>query len=263
VNYSNYDFIKFDRSEGVLTVKLNRPGARNATDQYLHKELSRVFADIAQDKKTRAVILTGAGSAFCAGGDLKHGLNMNREQTDSMTEEGRKIIMDILDVPQPIIAAVNVYAMGLGATLALFCDFVIASENAVFADTHVTAGYVAGDGGAAIWPLLLGINNAKAFLLTGDWLTAAAAKEIGLIRDVVPADLLMAHAQTMATRMATGPRMAIEGTKLTINRLLRNAVEATLDYGIQKEKECMLVSNDTVEALSAFVEKRAPVFDGT
>jgi len=263
VNYSNYDFIKFDRSEGVLTVKLNRPGARNATDQYLHKELSRVFADIAQDKKTRAVILTGAGSAFCAGGDLKHGLNMNREQTDSMTEEGRKIIMDILDVPQPIIAAVNGYAMGLGATLALFCDFVIASENAVFADTHVTAGYVAGDGGAAIWPLLLGINNAKAFLLTGDWLTAAAAKEIGLIRDVVPADLLMAHAQTMATRMATGPRMAIEGTKLTINRLLRNAVEATLDYGIQKEKECMLVSNDTVEALSAFVEKRAPVFDGT
>ncbi len=263
MNYSNYDFIKFDRSEGVLTVKLNRPGARNATDQYLHKELSRVFADIAQDKKTRAVILTGAGSAFCAGGDLKHGLNMNREQTDSMTEEGRKIIMDILDVPQPIIAAVNGYAMGLGATLALFCDFVIASENAVFADTHVTAGYVAGDGGAAIWPLLLGINNAKAFLLTGDWLTAAAAKEIGLIRDVVPADLLMAHAQTMATRMATGPRMAIEGTKLTINRLLRNAVEATLDYGIQKEKECMLVSNDTVEALSAFVEKRAPVFDGT
>ena len=188
---------------------------------------------------------------------------MNREQTDAMTEEGRKIIMDILDVPQPIIAAVNGYAMGLGATLALFCDFVIASENAVFADTHVTAGYVAGDGGAAIWPLLLGINNAKAFLLTGDWLTAAAAKEIGLIRDVVSADLLMTHAQTMATRMATGPRMAIEGTKLTINRLLRNAVEATLDYGIQKEKECMLVSNDTVEALSAFVEKRAPVFDGT
>ena len=263
MDYSNYDFIKFDRSEGVLTVTLDRPGARNATDQYLHKELSRVFADIAQDKLTRAVILTGAGSAFCAGGDLKHGLNMNREQTDAMTEEGRKIIMDILDVPQPIIAAVNGYAMGLGATLALFCDFVIASENAVFADTHVTAGYVAGDGGAAIWPLLLGINNAKAFLLTGDWLTAAAAKEIGLIRDVVSADLLMTHAQTMATRMATGPRMAIEGTKLTINRLLRNAVEATLDYGIQKEKECMLVSNDTVEALSAFVEKRAPVFDGT
>ena len=264
MNYSNYDFIKFDRSEGVLTVKLNRPGARNATDQYLHKELSRVFADIAQDKKTRAVILTGAGSAFCAGGDLKHGLNMNREQTDSMTEEGRKIIMDILDVPQPIIAAVNGYAMGLGATLALFCDFVIASENAVFADTHVTAGYVAGDGGAAIWPLLLGINNAKAFLLTGDWLTAAAAKEIGLIRDVVPADLLMgACADYGDANGQPDHDMAIEGTKLTINRLLRNAVEATLDYGIQKEKECMLVSNDTVEALSAFVEKRAPVFDGT
>ena len=263
MNYEDYDFIKFYRSNGVLTVTLDRPEARNATDQYLHKELSRVFADIAQDKLTRAVILTGAGSAFCAGGDLKHALTMNREQIDAMTEEGRKIIMDILDVPQPIIAAVNGYAMGLGSTLALFCDFVIASENAVFADTHVTAGYVAGDGGAAIWPLLLGINNAKEFLLTGDRLTAEEAKDIGLIRHVVASDMLMTKAQETATRMSTGPRMAIEGTKLTINRLLRQAVEATLDYGIQKEKECMLVSNDTTEALTAFVEKRKPAFSGT
>jgi enoyl-CoA hydratase len=152
--------------------------------------------------------------------------------------------------------------MGLGSTLALFCDFVIASEHAVFADTHVTAGYVAGDGGAAIWPLLLGINNAKEFLLTGDRLTAKEAKDIGLIRHVEPADLLMTRAHEIATRMANGPRMAIEGTKLTINRLLRHAVEATLDYGIQKEKECMLVSTDTVEALSAFVDKRKPAFTG-
>ena len=148
MKYENYENIIFDRSAGVLTVTLNRPEARNATDERLHKELSRVFADIAQDKETRAVILTGSGSAFCAGGDLKHGLNMNRDQTDAMVEEGRKIIMDILEVPQPVIAAVNGYAMGLGATLALFCDIVVASEEAVFADTHVVAGYVAGDGGA-------------------------------------------------------------------------------------------------------------------
>ncbi len=262
MHYENYENITFDRSQGVLTVTLNRPGALNATDERLHRELSQVFADIAQDKETRAVVLTGAGSAFCAGGDLKHGLSMNRDQTDAMVEEGHKIIMDILEVPQPIVAAVNGYAMGLGATLALFCDIVVASEEAVFADTHVVAGYVAGDGGAAIWPWLIGANNAKEFLMTGDRLTAAEAKDIGLIRHVVPPSELMAVAQEKALRLASGPRMAIEGTKMTINRLLRQAVEATLDYGLLKEKECMLVSEDCVEALSAFAEKRKPVFTG-
>ena len=262
MDYQDYEFIKFDRTDSVLTVTLNRPDARNATNEHLHRELSQVFADIAQDKATRAVVLTGAGSAFCAGGDLKHGLSMNREQTDAMVEEGHKIIMDILEVPQPIIAAVNGYAMGLGSTLALFCDIVVASERAVFADTHVIAGYVAGDGGAAIWPLLVGINNAKEFLLTGDRLTAAEAKDIGLIRHVVSPDALLTTAHRFANRLANGPRMAIEGTKLTINRLLRQAVDSTLDYGMLKEKECMLVSEDTVEALTAFAEKRTPVFSG-
>ena len=262
MHYENYEHIAFERSGSVLTVTLNRPEALNATNERLHKELSRVFADIAQDKATRSVILTGAGKAFCAGGDLKHGLSMNRAQTDAMVEEGRKIILDILEVPQPIIAAVNGYAMGLGATLALFCDTVIAAENAVFADTHVIAGYVAGDGGAAIWPWLVGINNAKEFLMTGDRLSAAEAREIGLIRHVVPADQLMPEARKRADRLASGPRMAIEGTKATINRVLRQAVEASLDYGLQKEKECMLVSEDCVEALSAFVDKRRPLYTG-
>ena len=262
MQYENYENIIFDRSAGVLTVTLNRPEARNATDERLHKELSRVFADIAQDKETRAVILTGSGSAFCAGGDLKHGLNMNRDQTDAMVEEGRKLIMDILEVPQPLVAAVNGYAMGLGATLALFCDIVVASEEAVFADTHVVAGYVAGDGGAAIWPVLIGANSAKEFLMTGDRLSAQEAREIGLIRHVVTAEDLMIEARSKAERLANGPRMAIEGTKMTINRLLRQAVDATLDYGLQKEKECMLVSEDCVEALTAFSEKRKPVFTG-
>ena len=232
MHYENYENISFDRTDGVLTVTLNRPHALNATDESLHRELSQVFADIAQDKETRAVILTGAGSAFCAGGDLKHGLSMNRDQTDAMVEEGHKIIMDILEVPQPMIAAVNGYAMGLGATLALFCDIVVASQDAVFADTHVVAGYVAGDGGAAIWPWLIGANNAKEFLMTGDRLTAAEAKDIGLIRHVVPARELMAVAQSKAVRLANGPRMAIEGTKMTINRLLRQAVDATLDLSL-------------------------------
>ena len=105
-HYGKYQHITFDRSDdGVLTVTLNRPEALNAADEMLHRELSWVFADIARDKATRAVVLTGAGKAFCAGGDLKHGLSMDREQTDAMVEEGRKIILDILEVPQPIIAA--------------------------------------------------------------------------------------------------------------------------------------------------------------
>ena len=160
MQYENYNNISFDRVERVLTVTLNRPDALNATDEQLHKELSRVFADIPQDKDAQAVILTGAGKAFCDGGDLKHGLSMNRDQTDAMVEEGRKIILDILEVPQPIVAAVNGYAMGLGATLALVCDIVVASQEAEIADTHVVAGFVAGAGCAAIWPWLIGANNA-------------------------------------------------------------------------------------------------------
>ena len=260
--YEKYRHVAFARSGGVLTVTLNRPEALNATDELLHRELSWVFADIARDKETRAVVLTGAGKAFCAGGDLKHGLSMNTQQTDAMVEEGRKIILDILEVPQPIIAAVNGYAMGLGATLALFSDIVVAAEEAVFADTHVIAGYVAGDGGAAIWPLLVGMHNAKEFLMTGDRLTAEEAKELGLIRHVVRAADLLKVAHAKAERLATGPRMAIEGTKQTLNCLLRRAVDATLDYGLLREKQCMQVSEDCEEALSAFAEKRQPVFKG-
>jgi len=262
MDYSHYTSITFSRDQGVLIVTLNRPDALNATDERLHRELSEVFADIARDKETRAVILTGAGSAFCAGGDLKHGLSMDRAQTDAMVEEGRKIITDLLEVPQPIIAAVNGYAMGLGATLALFSDIVIASEKAVFADTHVLAGYVAGDGGAAIWPWLVGVANAKEFLMTGERLTAAEARDIGLIRHVVAPDELMDTAMRKAEALASGPRMAIEGTKLTINRVLKQAVDASLDYGLQKEKECMSISEDCVEALTSFAEKRPPRFTG-
>ena len=262
MDYHRYESISFSRSKGVLTVTLSRPEALNATDERLHRELSDVFADIARDKETRAVILTGAGPAFCAGGDLKHGLSMNRDQTDAMVEEGCKIITDLLEVPQPIIAAVNGYAMGLGATLALFSDIVIASEDAVFADTHVLAGYVAGDGGAAIWPWLVGMANAKEFLMTGERLTAREARDIGLIRHVVAPDELLVTARRKAEALADGPRMAIEGTKLTLNRVLKQAVDASLDYGLQKEKECMTRSEDCVEALSAFAERRRPSFTG-
>ena len=142
--YNRYQHITFERSgDGVLTVTLNRPEVLNATDEMLHRELSWVFTDIARDKATRAVVLTGAGQGVCAGGDLKHGLSMNQEQTDAMVEEGRKIILDILEgAPTNHCGGKRLYH-GSGFYLALFAILWWRLSEAVFADTHVIAGYVA------------------------------------------------------------------------------------------------------------------------
>ena len=135
--------------------------------------------------------MTGKGRAFCAGGDIKWFQDMTPQQLDALFVEARKIIIDMLEVEQPIIAAVNGPATGLGATLALFSDVIFAADNAKIGDPHVRVGVVAGDGGAVIWPWLVGAARAKEFLMTGDIITAAEAERIGLINRVVPADQLI------------------------------------------------------------------------
>ena len=169
--------------------------------------------------------------------------------------------MDLLEVQQPIIAAVNGPATGLGATLALFSDVIFAADNARIGDPHVRIGVVAGDGGAVIWPWLVGAARAKEFLLTGDLLTAAEAERIGLINRVVPADELMATALTLAQRLAAGPMQAIRGTKVSVNKILRDTVNLVLDTSLALEKQCFATA-DHREAIQAFVEKREPRFTG-
>jgi enoyl-CoA hydratase len=238
MKYDGYQALAFEQQDGVLTVKLNRPSALNAVNQTLHRELARVFSEIAKDGSVDVVILTGEGRAFSAGGDLAWFRDITPEQLDDLFVEARRIILDLVDLPQPIISAINGVAAGLGATLALFCDVIYMAEDAKISDPHVRIGVTAGDGGAVIWPLLVGLSKAKEFLMTGDSLSAQEADRIGLVNHVVTAKNLKHEAQRMAHRLRDGSRMAIRSTKLSLNQPLRHAVNLVLDASLSLEKEC-------------------------
>ncbi|MFC1886107.1 enoyl-CoA hydratase/isomerase family protein [Thermodesulfobacteriota bacterium] len=267
MDYSRYEFIKMERDDKVAILTLNRPESLNAISPQLHSEIEEIFGDITRDDDINAVVLTGAGNrAFCAGGDVK-GMS-ERSSGESQTFKDRvplrnatRLIRNIIDTEQPIIAAVNGDAVGLGATLALFCDIIIASEKARFGDPHIKVGLVAGDGGAVIWPLLCGIAKAKEFLMTGDLIYAPEAERIGLINHVVPPEEVMSKAMEMAHRLANGPTRAIRWTKLSCNKRLRDEVNLVLEASLAVETLSML-TQDHKEATKAFVEKRPPQYKG-
>lgn len=261
--YAAYDHLGFERTgDGVLTVSFQRPDAKNAVNKALHRELSRVFAEIARDRDTRSVVLTGEGRAFSAGGDLTWFRDMDAEDRDALFVEARRIVIDLLEVPQPVIAAVNGPAIGLGATIALMCDIIVAADDALFGDPHVLIGVVAGDGGAVIWPWLVGMARAKEYLLTGQNIRAEEAERIGLVNRVVPADELLGVAQELASRLASGPTQAIQGTKASLNKILRDTTNLVLDTSLALERACF-ETDDHREAVSAFLERREPVFRGS
>jgi len=264
MNYTRYELVKIEKEGKVAVLTMNRPEALNAINPQLHTELEDIFADVGRDDDIQAAVLTGSGRAFCAGGDVK---GMDAREFDSTLGAGavirnaKRLIHNLLDIEQPIIAAVNGHAVGLGATLALFCDVIIASENAKFGDPHVTVGLVAGDGGAVIWPMLCGLAKAKEYLMTGDLLTATEAERIGLINHVVPQDEVMSKAMQLAQRLANGPSKAIRWTKLACNKRLRDEVNLVLDASLAAESLSML-TEDHREATRAFTEKRAPRYKG-
>src|SRR6267143_5036693 len=261
MDYSRYHYLSAERKDKILTVSFNRPESLNAINADLHTELSHIFADIAQDQETEVVVLTGKGRAFCAGGDIKWFQEMTPSQLDALFVEARKIIIDMLEVEQPIIAAVNGPATGLGATLALFSDVIFAADNAKIGDPHVRVGVVAGDGGAVIWPWLVGAARAKEFLLTGDILTAAEAERIGLINRVVPADQLDEKVYGLARRLAGGAMRSIRWTKQAVNIPLRQLAHSMMDLSLSLETQSNL-TKDHQEAVWAFAQKRRPNFTG-
>jgi enoyl-CoA hydratase len=176
-------------------------------------------------------------------------------------EEGRQIVDHLLECSKPVISAVNGYAMGLGATLALLADVVYAARSATFADTHVAMGIGAGDGGQLIWPLLLGVNRAKYYLMTGDRLTATEAEHLGLVNFVVDDETVVDEALTLAERLAAGPALAISASKMGINTYMRMVSNLVLPLSLSLEGRTMS-SEDHREAVRAFQEKRKPTFTG-
>ena len=261
MNFDAYRRLSFSRRGRVLTVTLNRPDRLNAVDGTMHEELSRVFYDLAIDGESDVVVLTGAGRAFSAGGDLTwlEGLCDDRAGWERVRVEAKRIVFGLLDCEKPVIAKVNGHAAGLGATLALFCDVIFAAEPARIADPHVRVGLVAGDGGALIWPQLIGYARAKEYLMTGDPLSAAKAAEIGLINHCVSAEALDERVEAFADRLAGGAVAAIRYTKIAVNVGLRQIAHALMDTSIAYES----MTNETEdhrEAVRAFIEKRAPRF---
>jgi enoyl-CoA hydratase len=229
----------------VRILTLNRPDALNAFDEELHRELPRALADLDRDREARAIVLTGAGRAFSAGGDLAtfEILANDLELRRQTLRAGRRLFDELMNTHLPLVAAVNGPAVGLGATVVTACDMVFMAENAFLADPHVTVALVAGDGGAATWPLHMSLLRAKEFLLTGDRLDARRALELGMANRVVPAETLMAEALAFAHRLASLPPQAVQDTKALLNQWIRQAAVSTLGYGLAAESQ----SHDTAE----------------
>ncbi len=252
----NYETMLIDkRDNGVAVVTLNRPERLNAVNAAMHHELARFTRDAEADKDVKVVVLAAAGRAFCAGGDF----GGDSEAGGLSLEEGRQIVDHILELRKPIVSAVQGYAMGLGATIGLLCDVVVAGKGTVIADTHVKMGIGAGDGGQVIWPLLMGVNRAKWFLMTGERLTGEALMEMGLVNFLVEDDEILDKAMACADQLAAGPAAAISASKVPINTYIRNVSNQVLSLSLALEGQTMR-SADATEAQRAFVEKREPVF---
>jgi enoyl-CoA hydratase len=271
IDYGEYEFLNVAVADRIATITINRPDRLNAVHNALHHELEQIWIDVRADQDVNAIILTGAGRAFCAGGDVK-GMaegslsggaapkkGKGRGRGPIAASNGRRVIENMLDVEQPIIGAINGDAIGLGATLALLCDITVASEKARFADTHVKVGIVAGDGGAVIWPLLIGPHRAKEFLMRGNFISGAEAGRIGMVNYAVGPDDVMTKARELARELADGPTWAIRWSKLAVNKWLKQQANLILDASLAYE---MMTFNtkDHQEAVKAFVEKRKPNF---
>jgi enoyl-CoA hydratase/carnithine racemase len=225
----------------VRTVTLSRPAELNAVNKELHWALANVWRQLAADSGAKIVILTGAGKAFSAGGDLDWITSFLDDPVarDESLREGAQIIEEILRFPLPVIAAVNGAAVGLGCSVAVLCDIVLISERAFLADPHVSVGLVAGDGGAAFWPLLTPILRSREYLYTGDRIPAATAVELGLASRVVPAGELLPAARALAGRLAAQPAEALTGTKRVANMYLSQALSGAMQAGFAAERATM------------------------
>jgi enoyl-CoA hydratase len=255
--------IRLERDGQILVATIDRPDSpMNAIDAALHAELGELFRLLKTETAARAVVLTGAGRAFSAGGDMAWLPALrSTEAIHALRREAKQIVWDLLDVELPIVCGLNGAAAGLGASVALLCDMIVMADTAVIVDPHVKIGLVAGDGGAAIWPLLVGSLAAKRHLLLGEPLTAVDALRLGVASEVCAPGDVAERAMAWARRLASGAPLAVQGTKLALNAQLKQALLTSFDVSTALEMLCFQ-SADHAEGVDAFVAGRHPKFEG-
>jgi enoyl-CoA hydratase len=261
MDYAEYRHLVFERRpNGVVLITINRPAVLNATNTRLHWELTQVWLTLDADPTARVALVTGAGPAFSAGGDLDmvEAMAGDAEAIARTMREASDLVYNMINLDKPVVSAINGVAVGAGLVVALLADVSIASETARLTDGHTRLGVAAGDHAAIIWPLLCGMAKARYYLLTSDFLDGKEAERIGLVSLCVPPDRLMDTAWDVANRLARGSQPAIRWTKRALNNWLRQA-GPIFDQSLALEM-LSFMHGDVREGARAIREKRAPEF---
>lgn len=275
INPADFQAIQVEKKDnGVVVARLNMPAVTNAIVGRMHTEMSRLVAEFDCDPATRVLVLTAAGDVFAGGakesvkGWMKLAAATTTTDTSKVVSEGgdvwfeaRRMIDSFLECSKPIISALHGQALSLGGTCGLLADVVVAGRSTIFGDEHVKLGLSAGDGGQVIWPLLIGPNRAKYYLMTGDRIDAVEAERLGLVNFLVDDDKVFDKAMEIANRLANGPIQAIIASKAPINYWMRIQSAQILPLSLAMER---LTHNttDSKEGLQAILEDREPNFTG-
>lgn len=254
-----------ERADHVRTIALNRPAKLNAFVGTMREELLDALLDAARDQTCRVVVLTGAGRAFCSGGDVEAMAAMQKQRDVSsfrrLLDAGREIVTTIAEMPQPVIASINGVAAGAGCNLALACDYRLASTEARLGETFVRIGMHPDWGGTWLLPRLVGPSRAFELLATGRMVDAEEALRIGLVDRLVAPDQLQAETRELAAAIAAGPPSAVRDIKRALNRSARNDLRHQLELESEHQVRALL-STDAAEGMAAFFDRRAPRFTG-
>lgn len=255
-----YETIELERRGRLLTLSFNRPDVLNAFNLAMHTEFIAALRFAGEDLESDVIVITGKGRAFSAGGDLARMEECIADPSEFIREatDAKRIVFGLLDIEKPVIARVNGHAVGLGATIALLCDVIFAADHAKIGDPHVKVGLVAGDGGAIIWPQLVGFPRAKEYLMTGELLLAPKAEQIGLINHAVPEGELDERVDAFCDKLLNGATMAIRWTKTTMNLELKRIAHSLMDPGIAYESLTVRMDDhrNAVQAMRDKMKKR-------